>query len=522
MDLQLFLTLGLMSYAAAVGFMAVITAAQDRGTWLLICAAAVGTGLFGLLVLPEWAALLTALVVVPGLLVPIALMRIVQNRMMMSRWRDAARSARLLASLHPSRRAVFEADLAEAIAQAEETGDTESLRVLARDNKDGLAHVIEPLILSREDRWDDVLAATDATAQISPDALVLRIRALGETGKVDEMAATFAANRSRLAMTGLAYGELFVASFLGRGDAVDVLLGGPLRMLEAETRAYWRAIAAAYATSATVAASGREALASLGATSRRPSTRLAARRHADLAGRAALLSDQAQALGQTIADDAKRRALDVRARPTRLTDMPLTIVLIILNLGAFAAAVALGGAEDIGTLVGLGALWPPFVTELGQWWRLVTAAFLHFGPVHLVANMLALLVFGRIIEATYGTARLALVYGIGILVSSGLVLALMLHEAPQSHGVYLGASGAIFALFGAETARMLKAWRTHRDAADGRHLMLLIFIMGLQTLVDLAVPEISLTAHLSGFLTGAILGLLIAPRETRGSRVEIA
>ena len=79
----------------------------------------------------------------------------------------------------------------------------------------------------------------------------------------------------------------------------------------------------------------------------------------------------------------------------------------------------------------------------GEWWRLLTAGFLHIGPIHLLFNMLALWVLGRDMEAVLGHGRFLAVYLISLLGGSAAV---MLFYAPSSE--VAGASGAVFGLMG--------------------------------------------------------------------------
>ena len=89
-----------------------------------------------------------------------------------------------------------------------------------------------------------------------------------------------------------------------------------------------------------------------------------------------------------------------------------------------------------------GALYGPAVAE-GDWYRLITAAFLHYGPIHLAMNMLALWWIGRPLEAWLGPVRYLLLYLVsGLAGSAGALIA-------NPEAVTVGASGAIFGILGA-------------------------------------------------------------------------
>src|SRR5436190_12456513 len=85
----------------------------------------------------------------------------------------------------------------------------------------------------------------------------------------------------------------------------------------------------------------------------------------------------------------------------------VTRALIALNVGVYLAELAHGSGinGDRGYFFEHGALFGPLVAQ-GDWWRLITAAFLHYGPIHLGMNMLALYWFGTVVESAIGHLRL--------------------------------------------------------------------------------------------------------------------
>src|SRR5206468_8159847 len=102
----------------------------------------------------------------------------------------------------------------------------------------------------------------------------------------------------------------------------------------------------------------------------------------------------------------------------------VTRTLIGINVGIFLLELATGGNIDgVGSKIfERGALFGPLVAN-GDWWRLFTAAFLHYGPVHLAMNMLALWWLGQPVEAALGRARFLLLYIVaGLAGSAGALL----------------------------------------------------------------------------------------------------
>jgi membrane associated rhomboid family serine protease len=122
----------------------------------------------------------------------------------------------------------------------------------------------------------------------------------------------------------------------------------------------------------------------------------------------------------------------------------VTKLLIGINVAVYVAELAQGGGVYgvNSTIYQKGFLYAPFVAQ-GDWWRLMTAAFLHYGPFHLLLNMLGLYWFGSLLERRIGSGRFVLLYLVSGLAGSAGALVV----SPNSATV--GASGAIFGILGA-------------------------------------------------------------------------
>lgn len=353
------------------------------------------------------------------------------------------------------------------------------------------------------DRWDEVLKATaDATAA-TPELAVMQLRALGECGRISEMVATYASLRAKLPEAERRTAELFVLAFAGRETALKAMLGRNRSPYDAETKAYWKAIAALSAGKGAAAV-----LHDLAAKATRSTTRLAAARH---------LESAAQQPPPTLPPDAIQTLNTLEARIMHEADVAAlprrrayaTLVLLAAIFAMFAAELLKGDPEDLATLFTLGGLWPASVLKEGEWWRLASALFLHFGWAHLAVNALSLYVLGRAVEARFGTPGMFVIYSAGGLLSSSAVLFLM-NEGIIAEGLLVGASGAIMALFGAIIASQVANWRRSRDVLDRRPVMAFLGLIGLQTVIDLTLPQVSLAAHLAGLIAGFIIALPLA------------
>lgn len=136
----------------------------------------------------------------------------------------------------------------------------------------------------------------------------------------------------------------------------------------------------------------------------------------------------------------------------------------------------------------------------GEWWRLVTAAFLHAGILHILFNMIALYQVGRFIEIIYGPVRMLVLY-VASMLAAGFSVLFFNYQAPT-----LGASGAIFGLFGA-----LLAFGLRRGPAGRALVQQSLGVIILNLVYGFAAVGISNAAHLGGLVAGFLIGLPLVP-----------
>jgi membrane associated rhomboid family serine protease len=185
---------------------------------------------------------------------------------------------------------------------------------------------------------------------------------------------------------------------------------------------------------------------------------------------------------------------------------PVTIGLIAVNVALFVVtAVSAGLAgnsplDNYASPVWYALAQVPVLVQLGDVWRVVTAAFVHVGPLHLVLNMLALLVFGSELERGLGRWRFAALYAVSVL---GGAAAIQLFGSPgQPVG---GASTAIYGLLGALAVLMVARRQ------DVRGIVTLLAI----NIVISFLPGISLLGHLGGLVAGAAAAAVIVGLRRR-------
>jgi membrane associated rhomboid family serine protease len=189
---------------------------------------------------------------------------------------------------------------------------------------------------------------------------------------------------------------------------------------------------------------------------------------------------------------------------------PITVALLVVFVAVFAVGTLSGGLAS--EVLSDGAQINELVMA-GQWWRVLTATLLHSGITHLLFNGYALYVLGAQLERGVGSVPFAALY-VASALAGGIAFLL---AAPQQ--VAVGASGAIFGLFGAWFAA---SW-VNRDTPQGRAG---VSQLGLLLLVNLALPlfirNIAWQAHLGGLVAGALIGLGWARLGRRDANVTPA
>jgi membrane associated rhomboid family serine protease len=224
------------------------------------------------------------------------------------------------------------------------------------------------------------------------------------------------------------------------------------------------------------------------------------------------------AVGFQCPDCVAEAARSLPRRRTRIVlgrNGPATTILIAVNVAVFVielvtGAVGLMGGGNTNTLIRLGAMWPARIAVLHEYWRFLTATFLHASLIHIGFNMYALYLFGYTLELALGTPRFLAVYFV-----SGFMASVFTFVFSDPNTLGVGASGAIFGLLGAFIAYNLRRRGTELGRAN---LRLAIILIGLNLFIGLTVPNIDLYAHLGGLLSGFACGFLaegFGPRQTR-------
>lgn len=203
----------------------------------------------------------------------------------------------------------------------------------------------------------------------------------------------------------------------------------------------------------------------------------------------------------------------IRKEGSDRTDMlrtftPVNTVLVACNVLVFAWLSLQGDTESAGLIERYGGMTWDRVVNHHEYYRIIASMFLHFGPVHLMQNMLILLVTGSRLERIVGRLRYILIYFFSGITSAAASLAFTLAVSPGA--VAAGASGAIFGVLGGLLALILT------DLAGGQKKRVreigpvgILFMIGSALYYGFSSTGVDNAAHVGGLIGGLVLTFLI-------------
>jgi membrane associated rhomboid family serine protease len=179
------------------------------------------------------------------------------------------------------------------------------------------------------------------------------------------------------------------------------------------------------------------------------------------------------------------------ARPRdRAVVMP---ILVAVNVLVYAVTVIQAGSltsNTTGALFEEWVLWP-IGARNGGWWEFITAGFLHFGPIHILMNMVALWIIGRDFERVMGPLRFTVIYFVALFGGSVSVFLFSNPDTPEA-----GASGAVYGLMG---GLLVLVYRLKLNPGQ------VIGMIVINLAISVAIPGISLLGHIGGLISGIVL-----------------
>jgi membrane associated rhomboid family serine protease len=180
-----------------------------------------------------------------------------------------------------------------------------------------------------------------------------------------------------------------------------------------------------------------------------------------------------------------------------------TYIFLALNILIYIGEELTGGSTNTNNLIRWGANYAPLVVQ-GQYWRLITANFLHIGLLHIAVNGYSIYILGRQAESLFGHPRFVVIYLLSGI--SGAVFSFMITQ-----GLSAGASTSLFGLFGALAIFFYKQRKLLGEV--GRQQLINLGVILLINIVIGISPGSGIDnwGHLGGVLGGAILGWFLCP-----------
>ncbi len=182
------------------------------------------------------------------------------------------------------------------------------------------------------------------------------------------------------------------------------------------------------------------------------------------------------------------------------------LLITAINCLVFLILSILGNTENAVFMLNHGACYTPAILQ-GEYYRLVTGMFLHFGLYHLVYNMICLIFLGDVLETEAGWGRYLLIYFLGGL--SGNLLSMAMDFRTGEYAVSAGASGAIFAVMGAVLYLVIRN-RGRLGTITLQRLGLMVVLMLLQGFTDVGTDN---AAHVGGVVSGFLMAVLLTGRR---------
>ena len=182
-------------------------------------------------------------------------------------------------------------------------------------------------------------------------------------------------------------------------------------------------------------------------------------------------------------------------------------LLIVLNVLFFLYLEITGSSENVYFMYTKGAMSAPAVLEDGEYYRLLTAMFMHFGIRHIMNNMLVLFVLGDNLERAMGHVKYLIFY---LLCGIGSNWVSMMAHSTDTMTVSAGASGAIFGVVGG-LLYVVTANKGRLEDLSTRQLVIMIFFSLYLGYTSTGVDN---TAHLSGLVIGIVLAIILYHRPT--------
>ena len=439
----------------------------------------------------------------------IAVIRMINKR----RYRSAGILSRAIAIVHPFDGNWQQPRLIRALQllQHERESEAEALLDALSRSDTAVGRTANVLLTRKNGNWQGLVEWIEAHSRKNrmlsdPMLADAYLQALGELGAHEDLAREYTRlTRRRLSIGGsslLNLWRLKVCAFCGAVETVTWLTDGPLAELASDVKSYWRATSEQ--------AAGQSALAErrFQELTRSTDRRVA---HASLLRCLAPVPIAQPSTDVSTVLDGIARSVTHESRFAILGTQRRCPVRVVWGVAAILIAVFVlelpGGSSNPENLKDMGALVVPLSIVPGEWWRIFTAGFLHFGPLHLLLNLLGLIFFGHRLERSWGSRLMLVCYVSTMLGSIGL---LTLIAAPDvAPTILVGASGGVMGLIGAILGQLGVGVCRQRSSLVTWEFNLLLLVVCVQLIFDAWTPVVSSECHLLGLACGVVIGIAV-------------
>ncbi len=487
----------------------------------LLIAAVTGVAFF---VIPQYAGFLGGSLWLILYLLPQVGMRMIQRLLFQQKYARARAWLRLTSWLHPSNMTREWSTILQSFQMIRE-GKGKEIETELEKYRDGKNPVHRPiysyfLMVSGKNRefleWVSESIGEENLHRY-PDLVPTYLLSLGETGRLETLVSAFPRFRKLFstpaAASFLGLCRLYYFAYTGRREQVDMVFSGPLSAFTPERKTFWLAVADQ------AAGETGKAMDTMHGLLEKENAHL---QEVYITRHLETTVTPVTGLGPDLEAEIEKEA-ELLRQESKFTDVvggarhrerkPLmTYIMMGLILLGFAVQLYRGSATDPEIAFRLGAMvkWPG---HMGEWWRTVTSLFLHFGPLHLLLNLVSLFLIGPYAERFLGKIRWLTVYLV-----SGCTAMYLAAEVARGRILLTGASGSIMGLMGVSIFILLRGLIVEKARVASRSLYLLGLILAIQILNDISTPKISLSAHIFGLIAGFLAALVLYPGRGRGNK----
>ena len=485
--------------------------------WLVVAGLCILLGGIGLIFYPEYSGYVCGSVFIVLYVVPLIAIRYLNRLMNQSNYDRACLVIRFIALLHPADGISEQVRIIDAIRSAKGGDFCAAKKLLEKhisiEHPTSCIGVIQ--LLRVQNKWEDILelCEKEKVKQIRekvPVIMVYYLRALFEIGNLHEAIQYYLYLKKNL--TPRMYSvfqylgsDIFLFAFTGRIHSLQKLL---IKMKISGTPMYqfWMA------TAQFVSGNGSpiEEFKKLADTEDTMLHNAVEKRLEKPPEQNPKLTDEENNLLDELEsnlDQIKKyghQSADIKKSFITLGIAGIIVIMFTLEL-------VTGGAQNLRNLWRLGALDPYKVLD-GQYWRLISSIFLHYGWPHVILNLIALIYFGPFVESNLGRIHYAICYFFSG-IDSMFLLALFVHFEWIRPMIVIGASGSIMGIIGATGAILFRGWKVDTAKIAQRRLVGIGIILTLQIIYDLITPQVSFTAHITGVGIGLLITLIFQTNE---------